>query len=121
MLQCLVDGMLAAHPGAFLAVQNIPEFLKSFSGEVDISEALEPIESFKTFNQVRFPFGSIRDIPICLFGQGERPSVLEISCIFSVCFFQHRISVASAVCATRSHTSLLYPSLSHPSSPSCWS
>lgn len=33
------------------SVKNIPEFLKSFSGEVDVSEALEPIESFKTFNQ----------------------------------------------------------------------
>lgn len=48
--------MLLAHPGAFLVLQNIPEFLKSFSGEVDISEALEPIESFKTFNQVHSPF-----------------------------------------------------------------
>lgn len=33
------------------SIKNIPEFLKSFSGEVDVSEALEPIESFKTFNQ----------------------------------------------------------------------
>lgn len=33
-------------------VQNIPNFLKTFSGEVDISEAAEPLESFKTFNEV---------------------------------------------------------------------
>jgi hypothetical protein len=33
-------------------VQNIPTFLKSFSGEVDVSEALEPLESFKCFNEV---------------------------------------------------------------------
>ena len=32
--------------------QNIPQFLKSFSGEVDMSEALEPLESYKTFNEV---------------------------------------------------------------------
>ncbi len=33
-------------------VQNIPAFLKSFSGEVDISESLDPVKSFKTFNEV---------------------------------------------------------------------
>ena len=33
-------------------MQNIPTFLKSFSGEVDVSEALEPIDSFKCFNEV---------------------------------------------------------------------
>jgi Phosphatidylserine decarboxylase len=35
-----------------LSLQNIPTFLKSFSGEVDVSEALEPIDSFKCFNEV---------------------------------------------------------------------
>jgi len=33
------------------SVKNIPNFLKTFSGEVDISEAAEPLDSFKTFNQ----------------------------------------------------------------------
>ncbi len=36
-----------------MAAQNIPNFLKTFSGEVDMSEAREPLESFKTFNEVR--------------------------------------------------------------------
>jgi phosphatidylserine decarboxylase len=33
------------------SLKNIPTFLKSFSGEVDVSEALEPIDSFKCFNE----------------------------------------------------------------------
>ena len=33
-----------------MRAQNIPGFLKEFAGEVDMSEAAEPVESFKTFN-----------------------------------------------------------------------
>lgn len=33
------------------SVKNIPTFLKSFSGEVDISEALDSLDSFKSFNE----------------------------------------------------------------------
>ena len=36
------------------ATQTIPGFLKEFGGEVDMSEALEPTESFKTFNEFFF-------------------------------------------------------------------
>lgn len=40
------------YPCCLSLLQNIPTFLKSFSGEVDVSEALEPIDSFKCFNEV---------------------------------------------------------------------
>ena len=50
----------ACRPARCLSLQNIPTFLKSFSGEVDVSEALEPIDSFKCFNEVHHKHATLR-------------------------------------------------------------